>query len=271
MDWSNRMSPTISVIMSVYNDSKYLEKSIESILNQTYNDFEFIICNDCSSDDSLSIIEKYAMLDKRIVIINNQDNLGLATSLNKCLDIAKGEFIARMDSDDISLPNRFKEELDFLKTHSEIAVVGCKCNVIDDLGEKRKEFLIHEGEVTLLDAIKKTQIIHPTVMMRKSALLKVSGYTVDEKTQRAEDYDLWCKLLEKGYKIFNIDRILFLYREGISGIKKRKYRYRIQEYQLKKYWMKKKKVPIITYLYAIKPHFVGCIPTVLMNMYKRIN
>ena len=187
MDWSNRMSPTISVIMSVYNDSKYLEKSIESILNQTYNDFEFIICNDCSSDDSLSIIEKYAMLDKRIVIINNQDNLGLATSLNKCLDIAKGEFIARMDSDDISLPNRFKEELDFLKTHSEIAVVGCKCNVIDDLGEKRKEFLIHEGEVTLLDAIKKTQIIHPTVMMRKSALLKVSGYTVDEKTQRAED------------------------------------------------------------------------------------
>lgn len=125
-----------------------------------------------------------------------------------------------MDSDDISLPNRFEVEYNYLEDNSDIVVVGCKCQCIDENDEIYKDFQIHSGSVSFYDAIKKVQIVHPTVMMRKEALLSVDGYTVNNLTLRAEDYDLWCKMTKKGYKIFNLDTILLLYREGLQGMKK---------------------------------------------------
>ncbi|UTY38146.1 glycosyltransferase [Allocoprobacillus halotolerans] len=148
----------ISVIMSVYNDAKYLEKSIQSILNQTFKDFEFIICNDCSTDSSLSIIQEFQKLDSRIKIINNSTNLGLAASLNKCIEISLGQYIARMDSDDISFKNRLEVEYNFLMEHQEYDVVGSKSITINENDEPCKEFSIHSNEVHLLDAIKKLKL-----------------------------------------------------------------------------------------------------------------
>lgn len=259
----------ISVIMSVYNDAKYLEKSIQSILSQTFEDFEFIICNDCSTDSSLSIIQKFQKLDSRIKVINNSTNLGLAASLNECIQMASGQYIARMDSDDISYINRLEVEYNFLLEHKEYAVVGSKSITINENDEPCKEFMIHPFEVCLSDAIKKTQIIHPTVLMKKDALLAVNGYTVNQLTQRAEDYDLWCKLLSNKFKIYNLDIPLLYYRESFFSIKKRKYKYRLQEAKLKFYWMKKENVSIRYYLYALKPLIVGLIPMRIMNIYKR--
>lgn len=259
----------ISVIMSVYNDKVYLQKAIDSILNQTFSDFEFIICNDCSTDGSLDILKSYEEKDKRIKLIDNTENLGLAASLNKCLKIATAPYIARMDSDDISMPKRLETEYDFLEKHHEYDVVGTKCKIIDEEGNVYKDFLIHKGEVTLLDALKKVSIVHPTAMMRKSVVLEVNGYTDNELTNRAEDYDLWCKLLSNSHKIYNIDIPLLYYREGLSGIKKRKYRFRIQEAKLKYQWMKKKHAPKVTYLYSLKPLIVGLIPSKIMALYKR--
>lgn len=264
------MVPKISVIMSVYNDEQYLSKSIESILNQSFSDFEFIICDDYSTDKSRDIIEEYANQDDRIIFFRNEKNLGLATSLNKCIKHAKGKYIARMDSDDISLPNRFEVEYNYLEENPDITVVGCKCHCIDENDKIYKEFQIHSGNVSFYDAIKKAQTIHPTTMMRKDALLSVDGYTVNSLTLRAEDYDLWCKMTKKGYKIFNLDTILLLYREGLQGMKKRKYKFRIQEAKLKYMWMKKEKVPFSIYLYAVKPLIVGLIPSSLMKIYKGV-
>lgn len=175
-----------------------------------------------------------------------------------------------MDSDDISLPNRFEVEYNYLEDNSDIVVVGCKCQCIDENDEIYKDFQIHSGSVSFYDAIKKVQIVHPTVMMRKEALLSVDGYTVNNLTLRAEDYDLWCKMTKKGYKIFNLDTILLLYREGLQGMKKRKYKFRIQEAKLKYMWMKNEKVPFSIYLYAVKPLIVGLIPSSLMKIYKGV-
>ena len=118
------MKPEISVIMSVYNDEKYIAKAIDSILTQSFSNFELIICDDYSTDRSSNIIEKYVKQDNRIVFFKNEKNLGLATSLNRCIERAKGKYIARMDSDDISLPNRFEVEYNYLEDNSDIVVVG---------------------------------------------------------------------------------------------------------------------------------------------------
>lgn len=182
MDWSDSVKPEISVIMSVYNDEKYIAKAIDSILTQSFSNFELIICDDYSTDRSSNIIEKYVKQDNRIVFFKNEKNLGLATSLNRCIERAKGKYIARMDSDDISLPNRFEVEYNYLEDNSDIVVVGCKCQCIDENDEIYKDFQIHSGSVSFYDAIKKVQIVHPTVMMRKEALLSVDGYTVNNLT-----------------------------------------------------------------------------------------
>src|SRR5688500_15226048 len=123
--------PAISVVMSAYNSDKYIAKAIESILNQTFKDFEFIIINDGSKDESLKIIKRYGKKDKRIVLIDNKKNLGLIKSLNKGLKIAKGKYIARMDSDDIAMPQRFKIQLDYLDKNRNIFLVGTSFEQID--------------------------------------------------------------------------------------------------------------------------------------------
>lgn len=263
--------PLISVIMSVYNDEIYLSDCIESILNQTYKNFEFIICNDCSHDNSAYIINKYKKIDSRIIFIENDINMGLAASLNRCISIANGEFLARMDSDDISLPTRFEREIEFLLSNKEYDVVACKCNIIDESNKIYKQMLIHNGEVTLLDGVKKVQIAHPTVLMRTNSVKEVGGYTVNKLTTRAEDYDLWCKLLISNHRLYGLNEILFNYREGLNGLKKRKYKFRIQEAKIKFYWMKKTHSPFYIYIYAIKPLIVGLLPTSIIKQIKKMN
>lgn len=269
MEWRDVDMPAISVIMSVYNDEKYLRYAIDSILNQTFSDFEFIICDDCSTDSSLDIIQSYLSQDPRIVLVKNAVNLGLAASLNKCIQISTADYIARMDSDDISDKRRLELEYKFISENSRYAVVGSKAHVIDEKGHIYKDMIFHKNEVSLLDALKKTQVIHPTVLMNKKALIHVGGYTVNKLTRRAEDYDLWCKLLSQGYQIFNLDLPLLLYREGLSGVKKRKYQFRIQEMKIKFFWMRQQHVSLGTYIYAFKPLIVGLIPTFMMSKYKR--
>ncbi len=126
-------NPKVSVIMSVYNGDKYLREAIESILNQTFTDFEFIIVNDGSTDNSLEIIESYD--DERIKTINNKKNIGLTKSLNKALKFAKGKYIARQDADDVSLPNRFEKQVEYLDSHPEVALVGTSVYLIDENGK----------------------------------------------------------------------------------------------------------------------------------------
>ena len=138
--------PNISIIMSVYNSERYLKEAIESILNQTYTDFEFIITDDSSTDSSLRILEKYKNNDERITLIRNSENVGLTVNLNRMMDLARGKYIARMDADDISLPKRIATQYYFMEKNTEIGVCGTHCKSFG-IGVKEhiiKRPLLHE-------------------------------------------------------------------------------------------------------------------------------
>lgn len=207
--------PPISVIMSVYNGEKYLKEAIESILSQTFTDFEFIIVNDKSIDNSSKIISEFN--DPRIIVIENLENIGLTKSLNKALKVAKGEYIARMDCDDISLPKRFEIQKKFLDENKDIVCVGSGTIIIDGAGrETGGKNPISDHELLKFYVILKNQITHSTVMFRKSIILNIGGY--NELVKYAQDYDLWSRLLINGYRFSNIEFPLLKYRFHSSSI-----------------------------------------------------
>jgi len=197
------MAPEITVLMSVYNGEKYLREAVESILNQTFSDFEFLIIDDASTDSSLEILQSYD--DPRIKIIRNIENLGLTKSLNIGIRLAKREYIARMDADDISLPERFERQITFLLNHPDIALAGTFYQNID-----------HEGNIfgtcNLLlkpryqDFIKGNCIIHGSVMVRSEVMVTISGY--NELIKKCQDYALWLQLA-KEYQLCNIPDVLY--------------------------------------------------------------
>ena len=201
--------PQISVILPIYNGEMYLAEAIDSILSQTYHDFELIIINDCSSDRTPEILSTYT--DDRIRIVNNPSNLKLSRSLNKGIELARGQLIARMDADDISLPERFEKQIAFLERNPEIGVVGSQLKKIDENGN-------FSGYISreLLPEILRWELFfgpplgHPSVMMRADILKTVGGYSNDLLV--AVDYELWTRLI-KITRFANLPEPLVLYRK----------------------------------------------------------
>ena len=268
--------PKLSVIMGVYNveNRMMLEKAVNSILNQTFSDFDFIICNDGSNDETLKYIVELAKKDNRIKILSNEKNFGLAYSLNRCIEYSNSEYIARMDADDISKEDRLEKEIKFLDENDSYAVVACNANLIDENDKvwgkrnnpeiiKRKDFLFN------------SPVIHPTVIMRKGALKDVNYYRVSKETRRTEDYDLWMRLYAKGYKIYTIQEYLYYFREDEQCLKHRKYKYRIDEAKVRYNGYKKLKLLPVGYIYVLKPLIVGLLPhkliKILRNKHKKEN
>ncbi len=216
----------ISVIMSNYNTpEEYLRDAIESVLNQTYSEFEFIIVDDCSSDNSLEIIKSYN--DPRITVIKNETNLGITKSLNRALAVSKGEFIARMDADDICLSERFKKQVDYLKQHPDTIVCGTWVELFGDgasvYHEKKSCKVLPEREELQINLLfgNHMNIIHPTAMFNHR-LLKENNITYNENYIFAQDYRMWVDCSQKG-KLANIPEILFKYRihdKAVSSDKK---------------------------------------------------
>ena len=200
--------PKISVVMPVYNGEKYLKEAIDSILNQTFSDFELIIINDCSTDGTESIIMSYK--DNRIVYIKNEKNLGVAESLNKGLDIAKGEYIARMDADDISLPKRFERQVKFMDRHNDIALCGSTVKIFGAVGGEKKTNTIYKKNEIKVRMLFGPYIPHPTVMMRRN-IIENEHYRYDNKYDKVEDFELWTRILLKN-DACNIKAVLLKYR-----------------------------------------------------------
>lgn len=201
--------PKVSVLMPVYKtDEIHLRGAIESILNQTFTDFEFLILEDCPNDDRENIVKTYN--DDRIVYFKNEKNLGITPSRNKLIEAAKGEYLAVMDHDDISLPERFAEEVRYLDEHPDVGVVSCWAEYFS----KRKAEGVTFPETT--DKIEMAlmyncNVLHPASMIRKSVLDKFN-IRYEEQFSPAEDYALWCRLIGKT-KFYNIPKILFRYRK----------------------------------------------------------
>jgi len=201
------MVPKISVIMPVYNAEKFLDESIKSILSQTFQDSEFIIINDGSMDNSLKIIKEYARKDKRIVLINNAKNLGLQKTLNKGLKAASGRYIARMDADDISLPNRLGIQYNYLEKHPEIFLLGGSAIVIDEEGKRMGSFRKQDNPSRVRKKLgKSNSIIHSSIVFRNE------GLSYREKFKTSEDYDFYLRALSSGKKITNLSDFLIKYR-----------------------------------------------------------
>lgn len=205
-------SPTVSVVMSVYNGEKYLKEAIESVLNQTYADFEFIIINDGSTDNSLSIINYFS--DSRIILINNEGNKGLIYSLNKGIEVSKGNFIARMDSDDICMLDRFHLQVKSFNDNPNAIIVGSDYYQLN--GENQTYIKnINDSDYQKATLLFSTCFCHPTVMMKN--IFKKENVFYNENYIHAEDYKLWTDLAFKG-KFLNINKPLLKYRHHESQI-----------------------------------------------------
>lgn len=203
--------------MSAYNAEKFIQKAIESMLNQTFSDFEFIIIDDCSTDQTFNIIESFS--DFRIKIIRNYQNLGLAASLNKGIEIAQGKYIARMDADDISLPERLEIQYNYLEQNEEIAILDTKIELIDEFDtpiSTKPTSNKHFSSKEIKERLPKANCLnHPTVMIRSLVLNQVK-YTETAKT--AQDYILWLQLSSLDYKFVKTNQVLLKYRISKTGI-----------------------------------------------------
>jgi glycosyltransferase involved in cell wall biosynthesis len=203
--------PAVSVIMSVYNGEAYLDESIRSILSQTYTDFEFIIIDDGSVDETVNIISKYAEEDSRIILIS-RENKGLITSLNEAADHASGDFLARMDADDIAFPKRFEEQIKAFEENSKLTALGTFAHEINSDGKDQDKLLSSPvGRDEILRAVEGGQslVIHPTLMMRRTSFSSIGGYR--NYFKHAEDKDLLYRLFESG-EVDNLPVPLLQYR-----------------------------------------------------------
>ncbi len=203
--------------MSVYNtDRRWLKESIYSILNQTFTDFEFIIVLDCPTDGCEVTVEELAEKDERIVLIRNDRNIGLTRSLNKALEISQGDYIARMDADDISLPDRFKEQTEFLEVHPTVAAVGSKAFSFgnDMYVQGYSYFKSEQFKIKML--FWNYGLIHSSALIRKSVLDEYN-IVYDNQIKKSQDYKLWIDLMWHG-DVITLDKIQILYRTGETQI-----------------------------------------------------
>jgi len=208
----------ISIIMPVFNSEDYIEDSILSILNQTYKNFELIILDDGSTDDSKQVIEQYSEIDSRIRPFYSLMNIGIVNRLNEGISLAKGAIIARMDSDDISLPNRLEIQLIFLINNPLIDVVGTSTITIDVNGDqtdiiRRSTNSLHLYWISFFS----NPLSHPTVMFKKESVLAAGGYMLNQYP--VEDFELWLRVMKSG-RISNIDEPLLKYRVHSNSISK---------------------------------------------------
>ena len=185
------MQPLVSVVMSVYNGEKYLNESIESILNQSYKNIEFIIINDGCTDKSFSIMQEYYSNDHRIKIIDNKENKGLIYSLNRGISEAKGKYIARMDADDIALYDRIEKQVAYMEENLDVALLGTAVNMfLDGSAVKKKINVLTSNGQLIANSIFENSFQHPTVIMR-SDIIKKDNLEYEYKDKYAEDYGLW--------------------------------------------------------------------------------
>ncbi len=252
--------PKVSVLMGAYNCAATIGKSIESIIAQTYEDWELLICDDGSVDNTLDIIRAYAKKDKRIKVLFNERNRGLSYTLNRCIEIAEGEYCARMDGDDLCDETRFEKQVDFLDKHTEYGFVSTTMKRFDEQGvyqvpEKKPSY-----SPTVKDFIKGSPFCHAPAMLRRTAYLEVGGYRDIKKTRGVEDYDLWFRLYSRNIRGSIINEPLYSMFDGRDAAHRRTFNRRLNEAWVRKQGYQMLNIPILNYIYVLKPIIIGFIP-----------
>lgn len=254
----------ISVVMAAFNAEKYLREAMDSILAQTYGDLELIVLDDKSTDGSLQILKEYAAADPRVVVLENEQNMGLTKSLNKGLAVAKGEYIARMDADDISVPDRFAKQVAFLDSHPDYTFVSCIGRYIDEEGREEQLRLFPETHEEICAMMPKVDaVMHPGVMFRREDIARIGNYCEDFRV--VQDYDLWFRGMAAGYKFYNIQEPLVLFRRNDSYNTRKSKAYRLVDYRVRKKGYKLNKIPLHKRVYLIVPLALAYIPPKVMD------
>ena len=262
--------PAISVIMSVKNGADCLDKSIQSILNQSFADFEFIICDDGSTDSTKDVLTKYMERDKRIKVLRNKQSQGLAYSLNRCIGASKSNILARQDADDWSDEKRLEIQYKFVMEHPEYAIVGTQWYNVSGDGHLKQSNV--KALPSAKDQIKGGLFLHPTWMMRKDQIAKVGYYTANKYTKRSQDYHLSMKVLGEGMLIYNMPDTLYYYSADDSTIARSINWKRVKGLM----WIRwdgyrRNKLPFWCYVYVFKPVIANLIPkSIMVRHYKSV-
>lgn len=259
----------ISVLMGIYNCAATLPEALDSLYAQTFQDFKIILCDDGSIDDTYAVAKRYADEHDNIILLSNGENKGLNYTLNHCLEYADTEYCARMDGDDISLPTRFEKEINFLDSHPEYAIVSCPMIYFDDQGDFR--IGQQKGEVKKTDFLHGSPICHAPSMSRTEALKSVKGYAVARRLLRVEDYNLWIRMYEKGYKAFMLPEPLYKMRDDRNAKARRNWICRRNEMYAMSTGFKKLGLPWYTQIYALRPLLAYLSPMWFYNLYHRRN
>ena len=257
----------VSVLMGIYNCEQTLPQAIKAIQRQTYKNWELIICDDGSSDDSYHVAQQFANNDTRIILLKNKSNLGLNKTLNLCLSHATGEFIARMDGDDDCSEERFEKQICFLKSQNDYQIVSSQMSFFDEKGvwgyTKKTEIPTKE------DVVSGSPICHAPVMMYKKCMDAVGGYTEDIRMIRVEDVNLWIKLYTAGFRCYNLPEALYYMRNDKNAFSRRKYKYRINSTYVRLLGCKALRLAPQYYVKAFSPMIVGLVPNFVRRIIKK--
>ncbi len=239
----------ISVIMSVYNCADTLCEAIDSILAQTYTNWEFVICDDCSTDNTFEICQAYAKkYPDKFVLVQNDVNRKLAYSLNHCLEHASGKFVARMDGDDRSHPDRFEKQVKYLMEHPDMDLVGCAAQKFNENG--LHDIYYMEEHPNRYSLYRKLPFGHAMIMTYKRVYDALDGYVVAKRTERGQDYDLWFRFFYKGFQGANLQEALYDVREDDNAIRRRTFKVRWSTYQTTRIGYKLLNYPIRWRIFA---------------------
>lgn len=261
--------PKISVLMGAYNCARTIGQSMDSMIDQSYADWEMIICDDGSSDETVKVVEAYCRRDRRVVLIRNQENRGLAFTLNRCLEQAVGEYCARMDGDDTCDPMRLEKEVAFLDAHPEYGFVSTTMKRFDENGIYQDPPIQEPYEPTIKDFIKGSPFCHAPAMIRAEAYRTVGGYRDLKQTRQLEDYDLWFRMYAAGIKGCVLREPLYSMFDGRDAAHRRTFRRRLNEAWVRINGYRLIHAPWYSYTYVLKPLIIGLIPQWLYRLLRR--
>lgn len=258
--------PLVSIIMGIYNCEDTLAQSIESILKQSYTNWELIMCDDCSFDKTADIAKEYCnKYPDKIILLKNKKNITLGPSLNRCIKRARGKFIARQDGDDISHEDRLERQVEFLENNKEYDLVGTAMIIFNELGVKGTRVLKSKPDAK--DLMRGSIFAHATILMKKKVIKELKGYSDETNRNQVEDYDLWFRFIAKGYKGYNLSEELYYVREDINAYKRKSLRRRLNEFKVMRDGRKHLKLPLWYIFFLSKPIVTLLIPRRMLKFY----
>lgn len=262
--------PKVSVIMATYNCEKTVRESIDSIFNQTFTDWEFVICDDCSGDNTYAVLCEYKeRYPDKIILLKNDVNSKLSFSLNRCLEVASGEYMARMDADDIAIKTRLEKEVKILDENPQYAAVGGVIRLFDADGPYGRVYYPEHPDK--FSPMRKVPFAHPAVMVRKSAYDKLGGYLVSKMTVRSQDHELWFRFFAAGFEGYNLQEDVLFFREDKNAVKRRTAKVRFNHTRILLRGYKMLHYPVYYYPIAFEPVIKAFVPQKLIYVFHKVS